>query len=175
MIKRGNTAISRNKHSKPYKHMIENNIIHEGMKILDFGCGRGFDVEALKGQGYNIYGYDKFQPLWDDKDVIHYNNKYDLITCNYVMNVIEEENERWYLLETMKGLSNRVILSVRADKKAIRENWKKYNDGYITNSGTFQKFYDLQELERELGYGREWNMKVLTNNSNEIMVEFTRK
>lgn len=175
MIKRGNTAIGRTKHSKPYQYMINKNIIGDNMSILDFGCGRGFDVSTLKGQGYTIEGYDKFQPLWDDKEVIHYTRKYDLITCNYVMNVVEEESERWYLLETMKGLSNRIILSVRADKKAIRENWKKYNDGYITSSGTFQKFYDLQELERELGYGREWNMKVLTNNTNEIMVEFTRK
>lgn len=52
-------------------------------RILDFGCGYGFDTDKLKRQGYDITGYDYYyRPEYPD-------GKFDTILCNYVLNVLE--------------------------------------------------------------------------------------
>ena len=59
-VKRGNTAIKRTSHSVPYRAHIKAGRLQG--RILDYGCGRGYDVEALRAQGLDIYGFDRFQP-----------------------------------------------------------------------------------------------------------------
>ena len=52
-------------------------------RILDFGCGFGFDADELKRQGYDIAGYDYYyRPKYPE-------GKFDTILCNYVLNVLE--------------------------------------------------------------------------------------
>ena len=59
-IKRGNTAISRQKMSRPMKKMYENGKF-DNKRVLDFGCGKGFDVEYLKNEGkIDIVGYEPY-------------------------------------------------------------------------------------------------------------------
>ena len=43
-------------------------------KVLDFGCARGYIVKALRGLGYNAYGYDVSKWALDNSDpeVYHY-------------------------------------------------------------------------------------------------------
>lgn len=153
------TAISRNKHSKPYQILLKNQL-DPNIKILDMGCGHGFDVDTLKSQGYNIEGYDKFQPTRNNTELLK--DSYDLVTCNYVFNVIEDPKDREELLQQLKSLGKQVLISVRADRKAIKETWKPYQDGYITPINTFQKFYNEDDVNLFFG-----PVTYLSNTANE--------
>ena len=168
MIKRGNTAIARTKHSKPYQYLVKNNLIHMLEYVLDYGCGKGYDVEQLKKAGYRIKGYDKFQENYNDLHTLDY--VFDVVTCNYVLNVIEDNVERLKVIEELRDLANQVYITVRSDKKSIKDTWTKYNDGWITTKGTFQKFFTVSELEEMCCTSEDWDFSVLTNNSNEIMI-----
>src|SRR5210317_782843 len=91
MSKFHRTAISRNNFSTPVQYLLENELLTKKGTKLDYGCGRGYDVEHLKMQGYNIEGFD---PYGDYKDFSLLDTKYNTIMCNYVLNVIEDEQER---------------------------------------------------------------------------------
>jgi hypothetical protein len=111
------TAIRRNKLSRPAKKLLELNIFHEMDRILDYGCGKGDDIENLRTE-YDIYGYD---PHWkNDKDILK--KKYSLILCTYVLCVVgkktrEDIMEKIDLLLVKNG---RAYISVRRDIKEDR-------------------------------------------------------
>lgn len=75
------TAIKRNNLSVPTRFLKDNNLLKG--RILDFGCGYGFDTDELHRQGYDITGYDYYyRPDFPE-------GKFDTIICNYVLNVLE--------------------------------------------------------------------------------------
>lgn len=63
--------------------MLKLMIQDKSESVLDWGCGKGFVVNRLKAEGYNITGYDPFyqskviEPLSD--------NSFDVITCFEVL------------------------------------------------------------------------------------------
>jgi len=75
------TAIKRTDLSVPTRYLLKYNLLKE--RILDFGCGFGFDTVELKRQGYDITGYDYY--YCSD----YPEGKFDTIICNYVLNVLE--------------------------------------------------------------------------------------
>ena len=145
--KRGNTAISRQSMSRPMVKLQKQGYF-DNKRVLDYGCGKGFDVETLKAQGFDITGYE---PFASDKYLQVPSGRFDIITNNYVLNVIENVEERKELIEKMKKMSDFVVITVRADKKSIKPTWKKFNDGYLTPKNTFQKIYDEKSLKEEFG------------------------
>ena len=75
------TAIKRTSLSVPTRYLLQHNLLKG--RVLDFGCGYGFDTDELKRQGYDITGYDYYyRPEYPD-------GKFDTILCNYVLNVLE--------------------------------------------------------------------------------------
>lgn len=46
------TAIKRTNLSVPTRYLLQHNLLKG--RILNFGCGYGFDTDELKRQGYNI-------------------------------------------------------------------------------------------------------------------------
>ena len=114
MKKEYRTAIRRNKLSRPAKKLLELNVPHKMDRILDYGCGKGDDVEYLYPK-YDIYGYD---PYWnDDKDVLK--KKYSLILCTYVLCVVDKKT-REDIMEKIDSLlvkGGRAYISVRRDIK----------------------------------------------------------
>ena len=145
--KRGNTAISRQSMSRPMVKLQKQGYF-DNKRVLDYGCGKGFDVEQLKSLGFDITGYE---PFASDKYLQVPSGRFDIITNNYVLNVIENVEERHNLIKTMKEMSDFVVITVRADKKSIKPTWKKFNDGYLTQKNTFQKIYDEKSLKEEFG------------------------
>ena len=145
--KRGNTAISRQSMSRPMVKLQKQGYF-DNKRVLDYGCGKGFDVEQLKSLGFDITGYE---PFASDKYLQVPSGRFDIITNNYVLNVIENVEERHNLIKTMKEMSDFVVITVRADKKSIKSTWKKFNDGYLTPKNTFQKIYDEKSLKEEFG------------------------
>ena len=153
---RARTAIARQNFSKPYRRLLETGAIHSGLTVIDYGCGKGYDVRRLQEHGglvdvsldgLNIRGYDPFQPGFNCPEYLEM--AYDVATCNYVMNVIEDPQERGDVLQELVTLAPVVYLTVRADAKAAKPTWTKYLDGYITPNKTFQKFYTVDEAIRE--------------------------
>lgn len=100
------TAIVRKKISTPMKFLSQQNMLTG--KTLDYGCGRGFDADAL--------GMNKFDPFWHNVKI---SGKFDTITCNYVLNTISEE-DGLEVIEKIKKLLKRdgkAYISVRRDIK----------------------------------------------------------
>lgn len=144
MINRARTAIKRKELSAPVKELLALGVF-EGKTVLDFGCGAGLDVIKLRELGYTVDGYDKFQQGWG----ILQDKNYDVVMCNYVLNVVELPEERQVILKQLRKLGSEVYVTVRTDHKSIRSTWQPYNDGWLTPIGTFQKIYSIQEFESE--------------------------
>jgi len=118
------TAISRKKLSSPAQYLHDQNLLSG--RILDYGSGRGFDADQLNAEKFDPY-YAPHQPF----------GKYETIYCNFVLNVIEDEDMRlatvfriWHLLQ--KG--GTAYISVRNDKRALKGR---------TSKGTWQGFIQL--------------------------------
>lgn len=67
----------------------------EDIQILDFGCGHGYLVEYLKNEGYNVTGYDAYNP---DFSRLPEANKFHLCIC---VEVIEHTSYPFVELEVM--------------------------------------------------------------------------
>lgn len=129
------TAIARKAPSAPMKWLAREGKLNAIQTILDYGCGKGKDVEWLSDFYYNIEGYDPFyapNTLSNDSK-----NCYDVITCNFVLNVIDSSLARENVIHHIKGLLKShgvAYISIRADKKKL--------NGY-TKRGTFQTYVDI--------------------------------
>lgn len=103
------TAKQRDRLSMPARFLLSNNLLKG--EILDFGCGFGKDVEALKAKGLAIQGYDPY----------HFpklpRNKFDTILCFYVLNVLMPEEQREVLMNVSHFLKpgGKAYFSVRRD------------------------------------------------------------
>lgn len=152
------TAITRKGMSKPMKVLKEKDLLQGS--ILDFGCGNGEDVAILSESGFNIVGYDKFNDTYKNEDLL--NKKFNVVTCNYVLNVIPEMDEHKSVVELLKSLGDNVYICVRSDIKAVRDTWK-YNQqqrGYWTTNNSFQRFYDVDMIKELFG-----EVEYISNNS----------
>lgn len=88
------TAIKRTDLSVPTRYLLNKGLLKG--RILDFGCGFGFDTDELYRQGLDIVGYDYYyRPDYPS-------GQFDTIICNYVLNVLEPYAQA----EVMMNVSN---------------------------------------------------------------------
>lgn len=75
-------------------------------KLLDYGCGNGFDAAYYKTERYDIY-YAPFLPT----------EEFDTITCIYVLNVVSLEDQIGILNVIKERLSPKgnAYIAVRRD------------------------------------------------------------
>ena len=122
--------------------------------VLDWGCGRGEDVNWFNHLGLNARGYDPhagyigINRTWLEDDRV-----YDYITCFYVLNVITPKKDRAsVLIDALEYLSpsGTMFIAVRskARMKNLLHNWRKYRDGFITQKDTFQHGFTHAELKK---------------------------
>lgn len=132
------TAIARKNPSAPMKWLCANDCLVGD--ILDYGCGKGKDVEWLNAkcdeeglEGNRVVGYDlHFAP-----NTISTNMVFDTITCNFVLNVIDSFLEREAVVQRIKNLlrpNGRAYVAIRSDMAKLK--------GY-TKRGTFQTYVDV--------------------------------
>ncbi|MGL5328404.1 MAG: methyltransferase domain-containing protein [Peptostreptococcaceae bacterium] len=143
------TAISRKDLSVPMRKLLSLGILDDKY-IIDFGCGIGQDVEWLRcNYQIEIEGYDKYNLEFKNEGSLK--RKYNVVTCNYVLNVIPELEIHKEVLELLRTLADEVYISVRADKKAIKDTWIYIDEFkcWKTPRGSYQRFYD-RELVSEL-------------------------
>ena len=129
------TANTRKTISAPMKYLLENNLIAirtPFTKMLDYGCGKGFDADH--------FGMDKFDPHYTDGQLISAagcliakNCKlYDIITCNYVLNVIESKQEQEAVIQEITVmLYSKGIAYITVRRDIVKEG--------VTKLGTFQE------------------------------------
>ncbi len=124
------TAISRKTLSAPMRVLSRRKLLCGA--TLDYGCGRGFDADYLDIQGYD--------PHWRNDESILFPMYYNTITCNYVLNVIESQDEREKVLDHIfwllapKGIA---YITVRRDGHELKGK---------TKSGSWQGYVILDEF-----------------------------
>lgn len=121
------TAKERDKLSFPMNWLKRNGFLKG--EILDYGCGHGSDVQFLKELKYKAIGYDNY---YFDKYPI---KKFDIITCIYVLNVLEPVDQSKVLMSISQLLkpNGKAYFVVRRDIK--NEGFRTH---YIYKKPTFQ-------------------------------------
>lgn len=147
---RSKTAINSKSPSVPTRLAYSKGFIRE--TVLDWGCGKKRDTNWLHSQNIQTYYYDILYESSREINLIDF-QQVKTILLNYVLNVIEEPQERIDLLNEIKSHAfNETILlmSARSEKeikqKSVEGKWLSYNDGYITNRNTFQKGFSFKEI-----------------------------
>lgn len=139
-ILRHRTAIRRHGHSRPIALARAHGIILQGLTVLDYGCGLGEDVQILNEAGIETHGWDPYYR--PDVSVL----AADCVNLGYVLNVIEDPEERTRTLREAFELTKRVlIVSVRVDRSLSDST--EFADGWLTNLGSFQKIYAQSEFQ----------------------------
>lgn len=163
------TALRRKELSKPMRELIDRNLLTG--TILDMGCGHGNDVKTLLAKGWDIVGYDKYNMEFNRDELL--NKRYDVVTCNYMFNVIPDLKEHNDMVKKLRSLSDNVYIAVRTDTKAIKDTWRWDSEsmGYWTPRNSFQRFYD------DYGEVEEWfgDVEYIIDNSSMKLFKLREK
>jgi DNA phosphorothioation-associated putative methyltransferase len=114
----------------------------EGATILDYGCGHGEDLTGLENLGHDVAAWDPVHRPEGER------RKSDFVNLGYVINVIENPTERVEtLLKAWDYAERLLVVSAMVRGGDTYVNARAYGDGVITNSNTFQKYFEQSELQ----------------------------
>ena len=139
-ILRHRTAIGRVGLSVAARTVVEDGLL-DGRTALDYGCGRGDDVENLRRAGYEVDGWDPYYfPLGE-------RSAHDVVFLTYVLNTVENAPERLSTLQDAWSCTTRLLaVTTRLAWERIKVRGDAYEDGIVTSRGTFQHLFTTQEL-----------------------------
>lgn len=138
----------RNKKPKYYFNLVKKDVL--GSKILDFGCGKGFNAQYFSNQGYNVIGADvvgyieagdvKFIKIRKISDISKIPET-DTTLLFTVLHHIDKQNISKILL-TLNKISNRLII--------IEDTYdlEYFSDRILTDENS-KKLLKLSEKSRE--------------------------
>src|SRR5262245_56419574 len=104
-IPRHKTAIRRGDFSRPIKSAIRDGLIDQSTTVLDYGCGRGEDVELLLSEGITANGWD---PVYRPDGI---RMQADIVNLGYVINVIEDSEEQAATVRAAWSLCTRALVA----------------------------------------------------------------
>jgi len=104
------TAISRNKPSAPMTFL--NGQHRLAGRLLDYGCGKGFDADC--------FSMEKYDPHFMTKRPEGF---YDTITCVYVLNVVDKK-EQEEILKSIRNLLSPNGVAYIAVRRDMKEDYK---------------------------------------------------
>lgn len=141
-IERHKTALSRDRLSLPLFLLSKHGYLDGKFTVLDYGCGRGDDLRELEAHEIDCVGWDpNFSP---DTEL----ENRDLVNLGYVINVIEDRDERDQALRKAWGFTDKLLLvSAMLGNESVFEKYQPYKDGVLTKRQTFQKYYFQNELK----------------------------
>lgn len=141
LIERHRTAKARIELSRPVALALGDGVLRPGDSVFDYGCGRGGDVERLNTLGYDAAGWD---PAYAPGEPLR---EADVVNLGYVLNVIEDVAERREALEKAWRLAGRaLIVAARPAWEGKGLTGRPHLDGWLTATGTFQRFFEQEEL-----------------------------
>lgn len=141
MSARQRTAIGRADLSMPVRQALQDELVSSTTTVLDYGCGRGQDVRRLSMMGIPSQGWD---PYFNATVVP---SPHDTVMLNYVLNVIEDPEERRQTLTRAWSYARRVlIVAVRLSWNRNQVRGDSVGDGVVTARDTFQHFFSTAEL-----------------------------
>src|SRR5262249_37173695 len=136
------TAIRRGDLSRPVKSALQDGLLDPTRTVFDFGCGHGQDIELLAALGIACDGWD---PAFRPESPKH---PADVVNLGFVLNVIEDIDERTVALQQAWDLARRLLIVAAQVKEAGRGQFQlAFGDGVLTGRGTFQKFFGQGELK----------------------------
>jgi len=140
-IQRHLTAINRDSLSAPMQAVARHDYLNGDFSIFDYGCGRGDDLRELETHGLNVTGWD---PIYLPTNALQQS---DIVNLGYVINVIEDRNERIETLKAAYNLTNKIlVVSAMVAGESTINKFTPYKDGVLTNRKTFQKYFTQTEL-----------------------------
>nr|WP_256476120.1 DNA phosphorothioation-associated putative methyltransferase [Siccirubricoccus soli] len=140
-VKRHRTAIARGRLSAPMQALTRWGFIDGSTAVLDYGCGRGDDVRALRAAGVAATGWD---PHFAPEEPLE---PADVVNLGFVLNVIEDSVERAQTLSRAFALARRVLsVAVMQPGDGRGGGGREYADGVLTRRGTFQRYFGQAEL-----------------------------
>ena len=140
-IDRHKTAIRRPSFSLPVKCMLRDAVLDSTKSFFDYGCGHGQDLNLLRDLDIDCHGWDPvFRADAEKKQA-------DVVNIGYVINVIEKLDERTTALIDAYAHCNEVlVVAAQVEVAAPDKEQEAFNDGVLTSRGTFQKYYNQNEL-----------------------------
>jgi len=127
------TAITRKKPSRPFQILNDSGMIQG--EVLDYGCGKGFDADFYKIDGYDPH----YRP-----DSTIFMKKYNTIVCNYVLNVVQKDEAVSIIKKIWKLLQPNGVAYF-----AVRRDLKQKE--VYSSRGTYQLmvYLDLPTIHKE--------------------------
>lgn len=142
-VSRHLTALKRTSMSAPIVALLREGLISNETSVFDFGCGHGKDVEFLRAKGFAVSGWDPY--FLPDTGLVDA----DVVNLGFVINVIENEEERRRTLHLAYGLARKILcVSVMLARDGIQGT--PYADGILTTRKTFQKYFTQEEIREYL-------------------------
>jgi DNA phosphorothioation-associated putative methyltransferase len=139
-VARHRTALTRYSFSAPVQALLRHGLLDDGVALFDYGCGRGDDIRGLQENGFSASGWDPhFAPHEQRKPA-------RVVNLGFVINVIENFDERVGALRGAFDLTEGVlsVSAMLASSSPIQG--RPFKDGYVSQRGTFQKYYSQAEL-----------------------------
>jgi len=135
------TALVRYGFSAPFQTLARHGFLDGRYKIFDYGCGRGDDLRGLVENGLEVAGWDPFYAA--DNSIC----SADLVNLGFVINVIEDFDERVEALARAFSLAKRLLVVSVMLRNNNSTSGKIFSDGVMTMRGTFQKYYSQGEIK----------------------------
>lgn len=141
-VHRHKTAISRSSLSTPMQALARHGFLDGEFSVFDYGCGRGDDLHVLQTAGLDAHGWDPhYAPDAPRRET-------DVVNLGYVLNVIEEPDERLAALRGAFALTRRLLaVAVLTVGRADVSGLTPYRDGFLTSRNTFQKYFTQEEAQ----------------------------
>lgn len=134
------TALSRTNLSAPVQALWRHQLIEPGRSFFDYGCGKGDDVCNLLENGIEAAGWDPHFCPNSARQIA------DTVNLGFVINVIEEPDERMRALRSAYDLTRGVLAVAAMLVSQQPPDGRTYGDGYLTSRNTFQKYYSQVQL-----------------------------
>lgn len=135
------TALVRYGFSAPIQSLARHGFLDGRYRLFDYGCGRGDDVRGLVENGLTAAGWDPFhapdQPL----------QSADIVNLGFVINVIEDCDERLEALTRAWSLAERLLVVAVMLANQNDPRGQPFRDGVMTQRGTFQKYFSQAEIK----------------------------
>jgi DNA phosphorothioation-associated putative methyltransferase len=143
-IARHLTALSRSNLSAPMQCLARHGFLDGSLSVFDYGCGKGDDIRNLQANAIPVSGWDPhYAPDLPKQPA-------DIVNLGFVINVIENIQERLEALSGAYALTRQVLVvsAMLFNQNALKG--QAFNDGVITQRNTFQKYFTQAELKEFL-------------------------